>query len=249
MPVSTHASVRGQRREDARERRAGAARQHVPPAACDPGPALFEPISGIHGFMNWPRAVLTDSGGFQSFIFARHPRHARGRRRVLELRGWQHDLPHARTQPRHAARHQRGHHDGVRPVRPGNGGSRRRAPRDEAHTPLDAAQINRAWLFAAAAVRRLQGAFYADPRMVVIVPANIMIRAQFGWAASHDGSNPNSCWYFEVLKVGSRSRNCARFRGKPRMEIPVTPSLRQFHCPSAYHRSSARISINAALTR
>jgi queuine tRNA-ribosyltransferase len=32
-----------------------------------PGPALFEKLGGIHAFMNWPRSVLTDSGGFQIF--------------------------------------------------------------------------------------------------------------------------------------------------------------------------------------
>jgi queuine tRNA-ribosyltransferase len=32
-----------------------------------PGVELFEKFGGIHRFMNWPRSVLTDSGGFQIF--------------------------------------------------------------------------------------------------------------------------------------------------------------------------------------
>ncbi len=32
-----------------------------------PGVEIFEKFGGIHGFMNWPRSVLTDSGGFQIF--------------------------------------------------------------------------------------------------------------------------------------------------------------------------------------
>jgi len=30
-----------------------------------PGPQLIEKFGGLHGFMQWPRAILTDSGGFQ----------------------------------------------------------------------------------------------------------------------------------------------------------------------------------------
>jgi len=32
-----------------------------------PGVEIFEKFGGIHRFMSWPRAVLTDSGGFQIF--------------------------------------------------------------------------------------------------------------------------------------------------------------------------------------
>jgi queuine tRNA-ribosyltransferase len=32
-----------------------------------PGVGLFEKLGGIHPFMNWPRSVLTDSGGYQIF--------------------------------------------------------------------------------------------------------------------------------------------------------------------------------------
>jgi queuine tRNA-ribosyltransferase len=36
-----------------------------------PGPAVFEKSGGIHRFMDWPRSVLTDSGGFQIFSLSR----------------------------------------------------------------------------------------------------------------------------------------------------------------------------------
>jgi queuine tRNA-ribosyltransferase len=39
-----------------------------------PGTEVFSKFGGIHRFMNWPRSVLTDSGGFQVFSLARHVR-------------------------------------------------------------------------------------------------------------------------------------------------------------------------------
>lgn len=35
-----------------------------------PGPQIIQEAGGIHAFMNWPGAVLTDSGGFQVFSLA-----------------------------------------------------------------------------------------------------------------------------------------------------------------------------------
>jgi queuine tRNA-ribosyltransferase len=67
MPVGTHASVRGQRREDILECGAQVLLANTYHLLLRPGPALFEKLGGIHAFMNWPRSVLTDSGGFQIF--------------------------------------------------------------------------------------------------------------------------------------------------------------------------------------
>lgn len=67
MPVGTHASVRGQRREDMLESGAQVLLANTYHLLLRPGPELFEKFGGIHGFMNWPRSVLTDSGGFQIF--------------------------------------------------------------------------------------------------------------------------------------------------------------------------------------
>ncbi len=67
MPVATHAVFRHISMDDAR--RAGAAiilsnTYHLLDA---PGPGVFERFGGIHAFMGWDGAVLTDSGGFQIF--------------------------------------------------------------------------------------------------------------------------------------------------------------------------------------
>jgi queuine tRNA-ribosyltransferase len=32
-----------------------------------PGVEVVRKLDGLHGFMSWPRAILTDSGGFQVF--------------------------------------------------------------------------------------------------------------------------------------------------------------------------------------
>jgi queuine tRNA-ribosyltransferase len=67
MPVGTHASVRSQRREDLLASGAQVLLANTYHLLLRPGVEIFEKFGGIHGFMNWPRSVLTDSGGFQIF--------------------------------------------------------------------------------------------------------------------------------------------------------------------------------------
>lgn len=67
MPVGTHAAVRAQRREDLLDSGAGILLANTYHLMLRPGTAIFETFGGIHRFMNWPRSVLTDSGGFQIF--------------------------------------------------------------------------------------------------------------------------------------------------------------------------------------
>ncbi|MFL6575144.1 MAG: tRNA guanosine(34) transglycosylase Tgt, partial [Povalibacter sp.] len=67
MPVGTHAAVRSQRREDLLESGAQVLLANTYHLLLRPGVEMFEKFGGIHGFMNWPRSVLTDSGGFQIF--------------------------------------------------------------------------------------------------------------------------------------------------------------------------------------
>ncbi len=67
MPVGTHASVRTQRREDLLDCGVQVVLANTYHLLLRPGVELFEKFGGIHGFMNWPRSVLTDSGGFQIF--------------------------------------------------------------------------------------------------------------------------------------------------------------------------------------
>jgi len=67
MPVGTHAAVRAQRREDLLDSGAQVLLANTYHLLLRPGTGLFEQFGGIHRFMNWPRSVLTDSGGFQIF--------------------------------------------------------------------------------------------------------------------------------------------------------------------------------------
>jgi queuine tRNA-ribosyltransferase len=67
MPVGTHAAVRSQRREDLLESGAQVLLANTYHLLLRPGVEIFEKFGGIHGFMNWPRSVLTDSGGFQIY--------------------------------------------------------------------------------------------------------------------------------------------------------------------------------------
>jgi len=67
MPVGTHAAVRAQRREDVLASGAAVLLANTYHLMLRPGVEIFEKFAGIHGFMNWPRSVLTDSGGFQIF--------------------------------------------------------------------------------------------------------------------------------------------------------------------------------------
>ena len=67
MPVGTHAAVRAQRREDLLASGVQVLLANTYHLLLRPGLEIFEKFGGIHGFMNWPRSVLTDSGGFQIF--------------------------------------------------------------------------------------------------------------------------------------------------------------------------------------
>jgi queuine tRNA-ribosyltransferase len=67
MPVGTHAAVRSQRREDLLDSGAQVLLANTYHLMLRPGTELFEKFGGIHAFMNWPRSVLTDSGGYQIF--------------------------------------------------------------------------------------------------------------------------------------------------------------------------------------
>ncbi|MDB6086766.1 MAG: queuine tRNA-ribosyltransferase, partial [Gammaproteobacteria bacterium] len=67
MPVGTHAAVRAQRREDLLESGVQVLLANTYHLMLRPGIEIFQKFAGIHRFMNWPRSVLTDSGGFQIF--------------------------------------------------------------------------------------------------------------------------------------------------------------------------------------
>jgi queuine tRNA-ribosyltransferase len=68
MPVGTQATVKGVSQRDL-ERDLGAQiilanTYHL---FLRPGHELIRKLGGLHKFMAWPRAILTDSGGFQVF--------------------------------------------------------------------------------------------------------------------------------------------------------------------------------------
>ena len=67
MPVGTHAAVRSQRREDLLDCGAQVLLANTYHLLLRPGVELMQKFGGIHRFMNWPRSVLTDSGGYQIF--------------------------------------------------------------------------------------------------------------------------------------------------------------------------------------
>lgn len=67
MPVGTQATVKALSQEDLRAIGAQIILGNAYHLYLRPGTELMEKAGGIHGFMNWDRPVLTDSGGFQVF--------------------------------------------------------------------------------------------------------------------------------------------------------------------------------------
>ena len=67
MPVGTRASVKALSQEDLRELDVRIVLGNAYHLYLRPGDDLIARAGGLHGFMNWDRALLTDSGGFQVF--------------------------------------------------------------------------------------------------------------------------------------------------------------------------------------
>ena len=67
MPVATRAGFRHISLEDARSSGARIILSNTYHLLDAPGPAVFDTFGGIHRFMGWEGAVLTDSGGYQIF--------------------------------------------------------------------------------------------------------------------------------------------------------------------------------------
>jgi queuine tRNA-ribosyltransferase len=70
MPVGTRATVKGVTTEQLRSLGCEILLANTYHLAMRPGADLVEEAGGIHTFMGWDRAVLTDSGGFQVFSLA-----------------------------------------------------------------------------------------------------------------------------------------------------------------------------------
>src|ERR1700736_5674296 len=67
MPVGTAASVKALTQEALEELGAGILLANTYHLYLRPGHELIRKLGGLHRFMSWPRAILTDSGGYQVF--------------------------------------------------------------------------------------------------------------------------------------------------------------------------------------
>lgn len=67
MPVGTHATVRGARKEDLERVGAQILLANTYHLMLRPGIEVFQRLGGIHRLTGWNRSFLTDSGGFQIF--------------------------------------------------------------------------------------------------------------------------------------------------------------------------------------
>lgn len=67
MPVGTQATVKAMTPEELKEIGANIILSNTYHLYLRPGHELIKKAGGLHKFMNWDRAILTDSGGFQVF--------------------------------------------------------------------------------------------------------------------------------------------------------------------------------------
>jgi queuine tRNA-ribosyltransferase len=72
MPVGTHSAVRTLTWAQVEETGAEIVLGNSYHLYLRPGHALVEKAGGLHGWMNWNKPILTDSGGFQVFSLAKH---------------------------------------------------------------------------------------------------------------------------------------------------------------------------------
>jgi queuine tRNA-ribosyltransferase len=70
MPVGTAATVKGLTQEALEELGANILLANTYHLYLRPGHELVRKLGGLHRFMSWPRAILTDSGGYQVFSLA-----------------------------------------------------------------------------------------------------------------------------------------------------------------------------------
>src|SRR5262249_41682661 len=70
MPVGTQATVKGLAPEQVSAAGADIVLANTYHLMLRPGPERIAALGGLHKFMNWPHAILTDSGGFQVMSLA-----------------------------------------------------------------------------------------------------------------------------------------------------------------------------------
>lgn len=71
MPVGTQATVKALSSEELKEMGAEIILSNTYHLYLRPGTDIIEKAKGLHKFMNWDRAILTDSGGYQVFSLAK----------------------------------------------------------------------------------------------------------------------------------------------------------------------------------
>ena len=71
MPVGTLGTVKAMTPQEVEEVGATIILGNTYHLHLRPGDALIAQLGGLHSFMNWPRPILTDSGGFQIFSLAK----------------------------------------------------------------------------------------------------------------------------------------------------------------------------------
>ena len=99
-----------------------------------PGPETIAKAGGLHAFMGWPRAILTDSGGFQVMSLSAHRRITEEGVEFRDARGRHAALPDPRAGDGAAERVRRRHRDDARRLSAVSG----RARRDRGSLPADA---------------------------------------------------------------------------------------------------------------
>ena len=67
MPVGTLATVKTMSPEELKAMDSGIILSNTYHLWLRPGHEIIREAGGLHKFMNWDRAILTDSGGFQVF--------------------------------------------------------------------------------------------------------------------------------------------------------------------------------------
>ncbi len=67
MPVGTYGTVKGMKTEEVEDLGADIILGNTFHLMLRPGTDIIEQHGGLHGFMNWQKPILTDSGGFQVF--------------------------------------------------------------------------------------------------------------------------------------------------------------------------------------
>ena len=70
MPVGTQATVKTQSPEELKQMGSGIILANTYHLWLRPGDELVAKAGGLHKFMNWDQAILTDSGGFQVYSLA-----------------------------------------------------------------------------------------------------------------------------------------------------------------------------------